>query len=240
MFFYTLSAPAQRKFSFGIFIFLHFAALICGFVLCQQYFTELEISLSVIFDAARSARREALDAIKAIHAIVLSTKMGDNALFDASISSLRHLNDLIVSTLTPFVSQQPAYQLDSYRVYFPQLFMNDTSRIDFTPKDTNSLELIYALGRATAITLSYSSFGTLTPEKFLSSPELRYLSENLLTFLDCIRLLPYKAISNFFNSLSSSFLLLTSFLCLNLLVLASFALFSYVNVSVPCNFVPIE
>jgi hypothetical protein len=226
MLFHSLSYPAQRQFSFGVFTFLHFVILVAGFAICQKFFVELDDSLNDVFDASLFARRTGYEAVRLIHGVVLANEKENQTLFDEMYQKLNENNALLSSKVIPFIAQQETYTNDAFRGYIPVMSNSSTALLDQSPKNINTLELMYSLMRASSLALGYSRFGQLNVAFFLGIPELRFLIENMEIVITSIHEVPGKAISSFFSKIASDFVLLWIFLVINLLILLAFFWFA--------------
>jgi hypothetical protein len=231
MLLYNLNAPVQQKFMFAFLIFLYFSFVIAGYIICQQYFTDLISSLKGGFNLARQARRQFLDLVQSMHGILLANTKGNESLFNFHLQQLNERYWATLHETLPALTHREVFRGDNYRVHLPSLAFNDSKIITIMASDVNAVDLLIALLRGAALMLGFTEFQQMSVDKFLGTAELRFVSENLTPILECIGDLPEQAISTFSNEVHTSFISLSAFLALNLGIVVGFGLFLHMKVS---------
>jgi hypothetical protein len=218
-----------------IFLFLislHFGILIAGFIMCQNYFSVVSSSLEIGFTTARLARRHSLEILQEMHGIFLANVRGNSTLFNELYSNLRFRVQQMMQHSLPWLVHKKAFQGNDIRASFPILsFKNETSILmDLRTQDVAPIDLISSLIRGATILLEYPKFGEFDVNMYLKNQDLRFLTANLEKVLTCIRQLPERAISAFYEEIEFSFATLSIFLVLNVAVLILFGTFAYLKV----------
>ncbi|KAI9224965.1 hypothetical protein BC828DRAFT_372128 [Blastocladiella britannica] len=201
--------------------------VVVGFAVCMQMFSATIGVLNVQFVTARNTRRYVLTVMENIRQVLFTGLAVDQAGFAANVAAIKttlvELSGTLLPTLANMWNSLPTAP-PLFRMYKAKV---DGGVVSYQAFAMDALQVSQAVVQAGQSALVYSGIGQLTPEIANSTPEIRFLTDNIETIITATRTLTQTAIDAYNQMVTQNMIILLSSLVAAILCLVATYTFTY-------------